>query len=351
MNRVVVITGTAPFSLGEAIATKILQTSEETIIIAIDKQTNWALQSALHAGWRGRFIQCDLNPLNYGAGPDAWKLFQEELQQKLNAALGYMGGNRIDVLYNNAGVYDSGFLDAMPHESVFNLLGVNLVGHIYVLRAVMEINKERGFDNAKMLRLCEIGSFQGISAREKRSVYCASKAAGIDFCQALDAGKELERVVYVAVPTLDTPMLHFNLWVTKVGAPKAFWQKLYQNQNSLDAYRKIFIECDAGKFEERLSSEPADTANALRDAFLLYQSTRREYFERGTAFPEEIADSAYKWMFTPHPVYLGATYPRIEVSSGIVTFKIYHFEGKRHFEERGPRSFVMYYKEVCLPDR
>ncbi|GAA2006842.1 SDR family NAD(P)-dependent oxidoreductase [Catenulispora subtropica] len=85
-----------------------------------------------------------------------------------------VGGGRVDILVNNAGVGWMGAFDAMPTETVGQLLAVDLAAPIALTRALVPGMRERGFG-----RVVFVGSIAGRLGVGGEAVYAGAKA-GLD---------------------------------------------------------------------------------------------------------------------------------------------------------------------------
>lgn len=271
-----IVTGVAPFSLGEAIALELHSAVPAARIITVDLHPNPRLESRL--GDAGTFIEMDLNPLNYeGTGGAGFSRFSERLGTALRTAVtngnGSSDGRGIDLLFNNVGVYGFGPLVDTPPEVLASLIGVNYVGQLLATQTVMALNREFGVDNSRRLKLCKVGSFQGIHLRPGRPVYAPSKAIGLDTAQALALGAEAQTVIYLAVGPIDTHMLHYNLW-GKAGGDQEFIRDLYIHRD-LDLYRAAFVDGDVSAFRRLVEDNPQ--CDALSATYSQYLRLKDQY--------------------------------------------------------------------------
>lgn len=276
-------TGVAPHSLGEVFVKRHLKARPNASIIGIDRISNKLLERL--SAYSG--ITFDLNPLNFKSG---LKGFEEALRSALLERLNQLHGSGFQCLIQFAGVYDFGpFLDHDVNRRE-RILGVNFVGHVEVLHNVMAVNNSRGIDNTKELTYIDIGSFQGLYARAERPIYAPSKAAGIDFCTALNEGREVKRCIYFAPGPIDTHMLHRNHWVTKSQGSAEFFQRIFQA--NAEIYRAIFIDCDESVFRREASAYTFEL-DKLLEVFEKYCSIRLESFEKepGILRPEDCAST------------------------------------------------------------
>jgi len=88
--------------------------------------------------------------------------------------------SKIDCLINNAGVWIEGAIDSNEFENIKKVIDVNVLGVIYMTKAVVSHMKE----NKKGL-IINIISQAGINAKTERSVYTSSKFAITGFTKSL----------------------------------------------------------------------------------------------------------------------------------------------------------------------
>jgi hypothetical protein len=232
----------------------------------------------------------DLNPLNHAGGLDS---FSSSLNLSLNRTLKQLDAISIDCLVQSAGVYDSGpFLE---HDGTRRgeTLGVNVLGHIEVLHVVMSLNARQGIRSDDYLTYIEVGSFQGLYAREGRSLYATSKSAGIDLCTSLIEGKEIARCIYFAPAMVDTHMLHRNHWIQKTRGSSDFFDMVLRS--SPQRYRALFRDCNETVLQDlvgQLGPSAGFDGSELRSKFRTYCAFRREAAnsELGMLTPEECAE-------------------------------------------------------------
>ncbi len=286
-NPIAIVTGVKEFSIGEAIALNLLKSVPKINIICISRNDNKNLLKRL--GNQGIFISMDLNPLNYGSLDE----FQNSLEDEVRKGIKHFENPDIqepcgiDFLFNNSGVYDFGPLTKTPNESINNLIGVNYVGHVLTAKTVMALNEDRDFNNPKNFRLCEVGSFQGVDIRSGRPVYAPSKAVGIDFCQSLVRGNEVEMISYIAVGPVDTYMLHANHWSTKAGGDKEFIDNIFSND--AQTYKSIFIDGNQEAFGTYIAGLKKSLQTKLKETYSKYLEVRKKYAKTKN-FATELAD-------------------------------------------------------------
>jgi short-subunit dehydrogenase len=260
-----VVTGVARHSLGEAFVRAWLIRAPGRPVIAIDRIANPDLGNL--AGLRQ--VQLDLNPINH---PGGFGAFAAALESGLTDAVTTGGYEGVECLVQCAGVYDFGTFPQHDIERRKELLGLNVLGLTEVLHTVMRLNDRAGRHNNEEFTHVDVGSFQGLYARDGRPIYAPSKAYGIDLCTSLVEGREVARCIYLAVGPIDTPMLHRNHWVRKAGGSEEFFKKVLGG--SRDSYRSIFVCCDEAALEAAASEESPREAESLRVAMQRYRAKR-----------------------------------------------------------------------------
>jgi short-subunit dehydrogenase len=261
---VMVVTGVAAHSIGEAIVQQ-LAAIDRKKLICIDIQSNaWLTKRAQYYD-----LQLDLNPLTHPRGIIG---FAEQATRELSAALRTVHDEPITHLIQCAGVYSAGrLLDSSPQTRMATY-GVNAVGHIELLRSVMHINSDHKVNNAETLVHVEVGSAHGLNPRKERSLYASSKSWGIDFAAALTAGTELKRAVYFAMGPVDTYMLHRNHWTDKAGGSASFIDGLRSGERSI--YERVFMECSEQAFAAATKDRP--NLDQMLTHFKRYRQARAE---------------------------------------------------------------------------
>jgi NAD(P)-dependent dehydrogenase (short-subunit alcohol dehydrogenase family) len=94
---------------------------------------------------------------------------REDAEATVKAAVERFG--RIDVLVNNAAIFEAGFFEELTPEQIERTLAANLVGQMHVTRAVLPVMRAQGAGH-----VITISSTAGLaSAAEFTSAYAASK--------------------------------------------------------------------------------------------------------------------------------------------------------------------------------
>ena len=124
------------------------------------------------------------------------------IEEAVESVVGRWGG--VDVLVNNAGVFDMGPIVEVTEQSYEKVFGVNVKGLFFTLQAVAKrmIAREQGG------KIINMASQAGRRGEGLVAIYCASKAAVISLTQSagLDLIKYRINVNGIAPGVVDTPM-------------------------------------------------------------------------------------------------------------------------------------------------
>lgn len=185
-GKVAVVTGGAR-GIGRAIAERYVR--EGAHVAIADLKEADAAETAKKIGQQAFAVQLDVTD-------------QASIDRMVQAVLDRAG--QIDVLVNNAGVFDMGPLLDVSRESYRKVFAVNVEGLLFTLQAVARQMVKQG----KGGKIVNFASQAGRRGEALVSVYCASKAAVISLTQS--AGLALIphgiNVNGIAPGVVDTPM-------------------------------------------------------------------------------------------------------------------------------------------------
>ncbi len=127
---------------------------------------------------------------------------QDSIDAMVEAVVAHFG--RIDILVNNAAVFDMAPILEITGESYDRIFDVNVKGLLFTLQAVARLMVDQG-DGGKIIN---IASQAGRRGERLVAVYCASKAAVISMTQStgLDLIEHKINVNGIAPGVVDTPM-------------------------------------------------------------------------------------------------------------------------------------------------
>ncbi|GHB10259.1 L-iditol 2-dehydrogenase [Modicisalibacter luteus] len=192
-NKVAVVTGGAR-GIGLAIVERYLQEGARVVVADIDSQA----------------IDAAINQLKQGLDPSGERVMGQRLNVcDLNSIAALVrdvtarfGG--IDILVNNAAVFDMAPVLEVTEQSYDRQFNVNVKGMFFTLQAVAQAMVERGQGG----KIINMASQAGRRGEPLVSMYCASKAAVISLTQScgLDLIKHGINVNGIAPGVVDTPM-------------------------------------------------------------------------------------------------------------------------------------------------
>jgi short-subunit dehydrogenase len=286
-----IITGIAPFSLGEAIVEVYSKRFPSRIIVGIDIIHNKRFENLpfFHE------IIFDLNPLDYIDGLEG---YIRDLQSKLSETLTKTGAVGVSDLIQTAGVYDPGRFIDNDTASRKRLLGVNTLSRVELLHIILTLNASFKIDSAQTLTLVDIGAAHGINATSGRSLYAASKAFMLDLCAALQKGGEIYRCIHFAPGPIDTHMLHRTHWVYRADGNPDFFDQIYLKRS--EQYKSVFVDCDPISIREEAVAYSLEALKLL-EAFEKYCKHRAFAFQTqdGILDPHSCARALVEIMSQP----------------------------------------------------
>ncbi|WP_448150284.1 L-iditol 2-dehydrogenase [Labrys miyagiensis] len=187
--KVAVVTGGAR-GIGRAIAERL---AEEGLTVAIaDRSIEEAIETAAAIGGKAFAVPLDVTD-------------QASIDAMVAAVVEKAG--RIDVLVNNAGLFDMLPLMDVTRESYHRVFSVNVEGLLFTLQTVARQMIAQGEGG----RIINLASQAGRRGEPLVSVYCASKAAVISLTQSagLALAKHRINVNAIAPGVIDTPMYDY----------------------------------------------------------------------------------------------------------------------------------------------
>lgn len=190
-DKVAVITGGAR-GIGLAIAQRYLEEGAKVVVADIDAAAIEEALAVLHQQPRGQETLGVVLNVCQRASIDAM----------VEKVVAHFGG--IDILVNNAAVFDLAPVLEVTEESFDKQFAVNTKGLFFTLQAVAQWMVEQGRGG----KIINMASQAGRRGEALVSVYCASKAAVISLTQSsgLDLIKHAINVNGIAPGVVDTPM-------------------------------------------------------------------------------------------------------------------------------------------------
>ena len=181
-------------------------------------------------------------PINLGAYPDTFTWVECDItnSDEVKTAFKHIG-TYIDVLVNNAGVFEFGSFEQFTHKKIDNIIDVNVKGTMYVTSSALDYMN----DGSKIIF---INSVAGLYEIDNEAVYSASKHAITAFAGIL--GKELRdrkiKVISIHPGGMETPMQRTNPNKQTLIDPKEIANMLITVIKSKAIYKtiKVFPESE-----------------------------------------------------------------------------------------------------------
>ncbi len=188
-GKVAVITGAAS-GIGLATSKLLAQLGCKVILLDINAQNGKAAaEEIIHSGGSAVFITCDVTS----------ETNIKEVIQKVVSDF-----NKIDILFNNAGVIKRKNLLEHSEEEWDLVMDVSLKSIFLLSKQVIPIMKESGGGT-----IINTGSGWGLKGGDNAVSYCASKAGVVNLTKAMaiDHGSDNIRVNSICPGDTDTPLL------------------------------------------------------------------------------------------------------------------------------------------------
>ena len=164
-GKVAIVTG-ASKGIGAAIAEKLAEEGAATVVnyASSDRDAQDVVSRITARGGRATAVKADVSKL-------------ADIRRLFDSAVTEFG--KVDVLVNNAGIYEPRPLEAVDENHFDREFGVNVKGLYFAAQAAAQVFGDRGGT------IVNISSVASLSPRANLSVYSATKAAVDAFTQSL----------------------------------------------------------------------------------------------------------------------------------------------------------------------
>ncbi|WP_277185363.1 L-iditol 2-dehydrogenase [Caballeronia sp. BR00000012568055] len=181
-GKIAIVTGAAA-GIGEAVVRRYLDEGAKVVAVDVKAPASAASNEQL------LFVQADVTQ-------------REGIEQIVSATLAKFG--RIDILYNNAAIFDMRPLLDESWDIFDRVFAVNVKGMFFLMQRVAQQMVEQGGGG----KIINMASQAGRRGEALVSHYCASKAAVISYTQsaALALASHKINVNGIAPGVIDTPM-------------------------------------------------------------------------------------------------------------------------------------------------
>lgn len=145
-------------------------------------------------------------------------------QNTINSLYNIAKKRRLDILINNAGVYQKGSFIDMPLEKIREIIETNLLSPIFLTQRIYKIFEKRGSG-----LIVNINSLAGVTPNDKESAYCASKYGLRGFSNSFrhEAVKKGILVTDFYIGAMKTNMTNGRADQGKLIDPKEVAEKIY----------------------------------------------------------------------------------------------------------------------------
>lgn len=295
----VLVSGTGDNSFGAECAIECANLDDDSTVVAIANR----LSARLERFDRIFQLQFDLNPL---CSANGFTAFAANLYRELSAQLENIGAIGIGCAVLAAGVYEGRPLVHTTAEKRRDICGVNVVGKVELLHAILALNSKIGSVSQEQFTVVDVGGLHGVTSPGGRVLYSASKAFGLDLSLSLFHGGEVGRVVYLAPGPIDTCMLHRNHWETKEGGEPGFVEFVQLRHPAL--YDDVFRNCSREAFETVAHAFTRDPSQLI-SVFERYKARRTMQRDapEGIIDPAGLGEWAARVVHTPS-VYQSGVY-------------------------------------------
>ncbi|MDR5782363.1 L-iditol 2-dehydrogenase [Caballeronia sp. LZ065] len=187
-GKIAIVTGAAA-GIGEAVVRRYLDEGAKVAVVDVKPQADMSATFSGIAAERLLLIEADVTK-------------REGIEQIVSATLGAFG--RIDILYNNAAIFDMRPLLDESWDIFDRVFAVNVKGMFFLMQRVAQQMVEQGGGG----KIINMASQAGRRGEALVSHYCASKAAVISYTQsaALALAPHKINVNGIAPGVIDTPM-------------------------------------------------------------------------------------------------------------------------------------------------
>ncbi|WP_322054835.1 L-iditol 2-dehydrogenase [Paraburkholderia bannensis] len=187
-DKVAVLTGAAS-GIGEAVARRYLDEGARCVLV--DVKPADAIAPALREAFPERVLALSADVTR-----------REDIERIVSDAVGHFG--RIDILFNNAALFDMRPLLDESWDIYDRLFSVNVKGMFFLMQAVARRMVEQGHGG----KIINMSSQAGRRGEALVSHYCATKAAVLSYTQsaALALAPHRINVNGIAPGVVDTPM-------------------------------------------------------------------------------------------------------------------------------------------------